>query len=95
MHIINGLPLPADTLENLVSRYPKGVVTIEDGLIGAANVGVRGFAGLVAGVASDLGIPAAHIGITDPTTAPSEGHLETWSHFGITTEALVAAVRGL
>ena len=55
--------------------------------------GVRGFAGLAAGVAGDLGIPAAHIGITDPTTAPSEGHLETWAHFGITTEALVAAVR--
>ena len=94
-HIINGLPLSADTLEQLVSRYPKGVATIEDGLIGAANAGVRGFAGLVAGVAGDLGIPAAHIGITDPTTAPSEGHLETWAHFGITTEALVAAVSGL
>ena len=95
MHVINGLPLPDAALEELVGRYPKGVVTIEDGLIGAANVGVRGFAGLVAGVAGDLGIPAAHIGITDPTTAPSEGHLETWAHFGITTEALVAAVEGL
>lgn len=94
-HIINGLPLPDGSLEKLVNRYPQGVVTIEDGLIGAANVGLRGFAGLVAGVASDLGIPAAHIGITDPTTAPSEGHLATWAHFGITTEALVAAARGL
>lgn len=94
-HIINGLPLPDGSLEKLVSRYPQGVVTIEDGLIGAANVGLRGFAGLVASVASDLGIPAAHIGITDPTTAPSEGHLATWAHFGITTEALVAAARGL
>ena len=49
----------------------------------------------MAGVAIDLGISAAHIGITDPTTAPSEGHLETWAHFGIRTEALVAAVKGL
>ena len=94
-HIVNGLPLPDGALEKLVSRYPQGVVTIEDGLIGAANVGLRGFAGLVAGVAGDLGIPAAHIGITDPTTAPSEGHLETWAHFGITAEALVAAASGL
>lgn len=94
-HIINGLPLPDGSLEKLISRYPQGVVTIEDGLIGAANVGLRGFAGLVASVASDLGIPAAHLGITDPTTAPSEGHLATWAHLGITTEALVAAARGL
>ena len=95
MHIVNGLPLPGGALEQLVRRYPRGVVTIEDGLIGAADAGVRGFAGLVAAVAVDNKIPAAHIGITDPTTAPSEGHMETWAHFGITTQALVAAVKGL
>lgn len=95
VHIVNGLPLPGGALEQLVRRYPRGVVTIEDGLIGAADAGVRGFAGLVAAVAVDNKIPAAHIGITDPTTAPSEGHMETWAHFGITTQALVAAVKGL
>ena len=95
VHIINGLPLAAGALEKLVGRYPKGVVTIEDGLIGGADAGLRGFAGLVASVAGANKIPAAHIGITDPTTAPSEGHMETWAHFGITTQALVAAVKGL
>jgi deoxyxylulose-5-phosphate synthase len=95
VHIVNGLPLAAGALEKLVRRYPKGVVTIEDGLIGGADAGLRGFAALVAGVASANKVPADHVGITDPTTAPSEGHMETWAHFGITTRALVAAVKGL
>ena len=59
------------------------------------DAGLRGVAGLVAGAAAQNKVPAAHIGITDPTTAPSEGHMETWAHFGITTRALVAAVKGL
>ena len=95
VHIVNGLPLAPRALERLVKRYPRGVVTVEDGLIGGTDAGLRGFAGLVAGAAVQSKIPAAHIGITDPTTAPSEGHMETWAHFGITTRALVAAVKGL
>ncbi len=95
VHIVNGLPLAPGALERLVKRYPRGVVTVEDGLIGGADAGLRGFAGLVAGAAAQNKVPAAHIGITDPTTAPSEGHMETWAHFGITTRALVAAVKGL
>jgi len=36
--------------------------------------------------------PVAHVGIVDPTIAPSEGHMPTWDHFGITADALVEAV---
>jgi transketolase N-terminal domain/subunit/transketolase C-terminal domain/subunit len=95
VYIVNGLPLPAGTLEGLLKPYGEGVVTIEDGKIGTPETGVRGFAGLVAGAAGGQGIAHAHLGITDPRTAPSEGHMETWAHFGITAEALVDAVAGL
>ena len=95
VHIVNGLPLQAGRLDDLMARYPEGVVSIEDGLIGCARTGVHGFAGLVAGAAGDKGVPVAHVGITDPRIAPAEGHMETWAHFGITAEALVAAVKGL
>ncbi len=91
--IVNGLPLPEHTLADLLSNYSEGVVTIEDGKIGTPETGLRGFAGLVATSAG--GIPTAHVGITDPRIAPSEGHLGTWAHFGITAEALVEAVEGL
>ena len=53
-----------------------------------------GFAGLVATAADELGISCNQVGITDPRAAPSEGHMETWAHFGITADALSAAVRG-
>lgn len=95
VYIVNGLPLPAGTLEALLARYPEGVVTIEDGLIGCAQTGVRGFAGVVAAAAGDQGVPAAHLGIVDPRIAPSDGHLETWAHFGLTEQALIDAVKGL
>ena len=95
VHIINGLPLEKGALEGLVRRYPGGVVTIEDGFIGTAETGVRGFAGLVAGVASQLNVSAAHLGVTDPRTAPSEGHMETWAHFGMTRAALIQAVKSV
>ena len=95
VHIVNGLPLSERELERLLAPYPAGVVTVEDGFIGTPQTGVRGFAGLVASKAADAGLPTAHVGITDPTTAPSDGHMETWGHFGITRRALAAAVRQL
>ena len=91
--IINGLPLAANTLRDLLAHYNAGVVTIEDGVIGTAATGLRGFAALVASAAS--GQPRAHLGITDPRIAPSAGHLETWAHFGLTATALTEAVKGL
>lgn len=95
VHIVNGLPLSAGRLEKLVRRYPGGVVTIEDGFIGTEETGVRGFAGLVASAASAANIKTAHLGVTDPRTAPSEGHMETWAHFGMTRAALIQAVKSV
>ncbi len=95
VHIVNGLPLSAPQLERLLAPYTDGIVTVEDGFIGTAETGIRGFAGLVSATAGAAGLPLAHIGITDPRTAPSDGHMETWAHFGITSPALVRAVRDL
>lgn len=93
--IVNALPLPKGALDDLLSRYPDGAVTVEDGLIGDQDTGVRGFAGVVAAAACPLGVPVVHIGITDPRIAPADGHMQTWAHFGITTEALTAAAESL
>ncbi len=93
VHIVNGLPLPAGSMERLATNYPEGIVTIEDGLIGSPTEGWRGFAGVVRAGAGK--IPLAHIGITDPRVAPSDGHMEVWNHFGISTTALVEACRNL
>ena len=73
--------------------FTPPTVSQEDGVIGTPETGVRGFAGVVASAAR--GLATAHVGITDPRIAPSEGHMETWAHFGITAEALVEAVKGL
>ena len=94
VHIVNGLPVADGALDALVERYPGGLATIEDGLIGHPGVGLRGFASLVQSAAAGR-VPLAHVGIVDPTIAPSEGHLPTWRHFGITTDALVEAVSSL
>jgi hypothetical protein len=71
------------------------LVTIEDGLIGDARSGRRGLASLVQSAAADSGTPTAHVGITDPCIAPSDGFRETWEHFGITTESLLEAIKSL
>ena len=95
VHIVNGLPLPGDALSKLVERYPEGIVTIEDGIIGDGQTGLQGFAGVVQSAAYGSGLPLAHLGITDPRVAPSDGHMEVWEHFGITSNELVSAVQGL
>ena len=96
VHVVNGLPFGSDRdLERLLAPYPGGIVTVEDGFIGTPQTGVRGFAALVASKAADAGLPVQHVGITDPTTAPADGHVETWQHFGITAAALTKAVQDL
>jgi transketolase len=92
---VNGFPLAADALSGLMGRYPEGIVTVEDGLIGTPASGIKGFAALVANAAYGSGLPLGHVGITDPRVAPSEGWRETWAHFGITAEAVAAAVKNL
>ena len=95
VYIVNGLPLPPGALEELMAGHTEGIVTVEDGFIGTPQTGVRGFAGLVAGLAGSAGLPCAHVGVTDPRIASADGHMETWAHFGITAEALVGAVSEL
>lgn len=93
--VVNGLPLDPGRLEALFAQYPEGIVTIEDGLIGTPEKGLRGFAGLVCGAASGKKLPLIHLGITDPRIAPSEGHLELWQYFGIDVPAAISAVKAL
>jgi len=92
--VVNGLPLPDGFLADIFEKY-DGVVTSEDGIIGTRCTGVRGFAGLVLSAASDSGTKTEHVGIVDPRIAPSEGHDEVWEHFGITSDAIVAAAKSL
>lgn len=92
--VVNGLPFDEGEMEKLVARYPGGLVTVEDGIIGHPGVGLRGFASLVHSNAAG-NVPLAHVGITDPTVAPSEGHMEVWEHFGLTAAAVKEAVESL
>lgn len=93
--IVNGLPVKDDFFEQIFNRYNGGIVTIEDGLIGGRDSGWRGFAGLVEAQGTGKNVPLAHVGITDPRVAPSDGHMEVWSHFGITRESLIKAINSL
>jgi len=95
VYVVNGLPIEPDTMTKILSKYSQGVVTVEDGIIGNRAVGLRGFASLIASNASGMNVPVAHIGITDPRIAPSEGHHEVWAHFGITKDAIIQAVESL
>ncbi len=95
VYIVNGLPCPLQILSDIFSRYPKGVVTIEDGIIATREIGLRGFAGFIASASYSSSTPTEHIGIIDPRLAPSDGHMEVWKHFGITTEALVETALSL
>lgn len=93
--VVNGLPFGENELEGLIAKYSGGLVTVEDGIIGHAGVGLRGFASLVQSAASGSGVKLAHVGITDPTVAPSDGHAEVWEHFGLTAQAVKDAVASL
>lgn len=92
---INGLPLAENRLATFFRQYSEGLVTIEDGLIGTPEKGIRGFAGLVRGAAFGKKLPLLHLGITDPRIAPSDGHLELWQYFGIDVPSALAAVKAL
>ncbi|NLG34361.1 MAG: hypothetical protein GX548_03315 [Lentisphaerae bacterium] len=92
---VNGLPLEAGRLDGFFQQYPEGLVTIEDGLIGTLETGIRGFAGIVRGAACGRSIPLVHLGIVDPRIAPSDGHQELWRYFGIDADAAFAAVQSL
>ncbi len=89
-YVINGFPLADDFMDSIASKY-SAVLTIEDGLIGTGNAGLRGFAALAAG---HLGSRVAleHYGLGNPQVAPSEHFIAVWKHFGMTAEALTDAI---
>jgi len=95
VYVINGLPLESDQITNLLKKYSDGIVTIEDGIIGTRETGLRGFAGMLAGFAYGSNVALEHVGIKDPKIAPADGHMEVWEHFGITVDSLIEAVRDL
>jgi len=83
--------VPGSFFDEIAARYAR-VVTIEDGLIGNPDSGLRGFAGLAASHLAGRGPSLAHLGITDPQIAPSDDYRKVWDHFGMTAEALLAAI---
>lgn len=91
VYVVNGLPLNHKMLMEIGERYSEGIITIEDGLIGTPDSGLRGFASLVSSALR--GKPLDHIGITDPRVGPSNGHKEVWQHFGLSAENIERAIR--
>lgn len=90
VYVINGFPLADDFMAGIASQY-AAVLTIEDGLIGTGDAGLRGFAAFAAG---HLGARVAleHYGLGNPQVAPSEHFIDVWKHFGMTAEALTEGV---
>ena len=85
--VINGFPLPDTFLPELAHRYRR-ILTVEDGLIGTPESGVRGFAAVAAAQLCGTGVELEHFGISDPHVAPSDTFQEVWKHYGITDEAI-------
>lgn len=91
VYIVNGFPLPEDFLGGLPQRYQK-VITVEDGLIGTPESGLRGLAGCVASTLAGSNVTLDHFGIEDPQIAPSEYFIQVWDHYGMTEEAMTASI---
>lgn len=89
--VINGFPLPDRFMSDLADKY-QAVITIEDGLIGTHDAGLRGLAAFAAGQLSGTSIALDHFGLGNPQVAPSEHFVEVWKHFGLTTDAVTAAI---
>lgn len=89
-YVINGFPLADDFMATIAGQY-DAVITIEDGLIGTADAGLRGFAAFAAG---HLGghVALEHYGLGNPQVAPSEHFIDVWKHFGMSAEALTDAI---
>ncbi|MCX6552563.1 MAG: hypothetical protein NTY02_16425, partial [Acidobacteria bacterium] len=89
--VVNGFPVASSFFKGLATRYRK-IVTIEDGLIGNPESGLRGFAAMAASHLAGTGVALEHFGITDPQIAPSDDYRRVWNHFGMTSAALLAAL---
>ena len=91
--VINGFPLAPAFFADIASRYAR-VITLEDGLIGTVDSGLRGFAALAASQLYRTQVKLDHFGITDPGVAPSEHFVKVWEHYGMTAAALVESIVG-
>ena len=89
VYVVNGFPLDEAFMAGLGGRYSH-VLTLEDGLIGTPEAGLRGFAAYVAGRLAAEDVTLDHFGIVDPRVAPSETFQDVWAHFGMTAEAIAA-----
>jgi deoxyxylulose-5-phosphate synthase len=90
--VVNGFPLADSFFADIAARYER-VITIEDGLIGTVDSGLRGFAAFAASQLYRSQVDLDHFGITDPGVAPSEHFHKVWEHYGMTTAALLASIR--
>ena len=88
------LPGRGAFFDGLAKRYDR-VITIEDGLIGTVEAGLRGFAAFVAGKLAECGMKLEHLGIVDPRIAPSETFEIVWAHYGMTADALTERLDGV
>jgi transketolase N-terminal domain/subunit/transketolase C-terminal domain/subunit len=91
VYVINGFPAPESFFAGIASRYSR-VITIEDGLIGTVESGLRGFAAYAVSQLYRSGITLEHFGITDPAVAPSDHFAQVWEHYGMTAQALAACI---
>jgi transketolase C-terminal domain/subunit len=92
VHIVNGFPIAESFLESLPGRYER-IITLEDGVIGTVEAGLRGLAAYVAGKFASCGVRVEHLGIVDPRIAPSETFLDVWTHYGMTADAIAARLK--
>jgi transketolase N-terminal domain/subunit/transketolase C-terminal domain/subunit len=92
VYVINGFPLLEGFIDGLAGRYKK-VITVEDGLIGTIDSGLRGFAGYVSSGLYGSNVALDHFGIVDPQIAPSDHFFEVWKHYGLTEEAIEKSIR--
>ena len=90
--VVNGFPLADSFFADLATRYTR-VITIEDGLIGTVESGLRGFAAFAASQLYRSRVDLEHFGITDPGVAPSDHFYKVWEHYGMTTAALLDSIR--
>jgi transketolase N-terminal domain/subunit/transketolase C-terminal domain/subunit len=87
VHVVNGFPIEEDFLTALPSRYER-ILTLEDGLIGTLDAGLRGFAAYLAGKLASCSVALEHIGIADPRIAPSDSFEQVWAHYGMSADAI-------
>src|SRR5262245_42298007 len=93
VYVINGFPLPEGFIDGLAARYKK-VITLEDGLIGTVDSGLRGFAGYVSSGLYGSNVALDHFGIIDPQIAPSDHFFEVWQFYGMTEERIAKSITG-